>query len=421
MADYLYGTDRDRQRALEAFGRSWDAASEPEYIPLSERAMAFENRPDTAQNRVEDFLYNTFGRVMSPRGAMGATNAGMGAIDLAVGDLPYALADGRYGDAAGSLATDVAINALGLKALQAGGKIAGPAARRIFNGIDSPAKYSEGYSIGDDLAPRDGSLYEPIPNKPSAFRVPGQVTPEDKSSWPRFDARPINEVELTADQYMRRNGLSGSGVTRSFSPFDEDRARRIAQEFEAMQHNPGDPRVRKSYDAMIEETIAQLKAIEDMGIDIQFNKNGFDPYAATPAMAYEDLVKNGRISVFPTDDGFGTLSEIDDNPLLKRVGRVGDLQNATANDAFRAVHDIFGHLGPGNPMFRGPGEERAWEKHARMYSPEARPAMTTETRGQNSWVNYGPFAERNARSDGANTVYADQKVGLMQPWTWELP
>jgi hypothetical protein len=133
MADYLYGTDRDRQRALEAFERSWGAASEPEYIPLSERAMAFENRPDTAQNRVEDFLYNTFGRVMSPRGAMGATNAGMGAIDLAVGDLPYALADGRYGDAAGSLATDVALNALGLKALQAGGKIAGPAARKIFN------------------------------------------------------------------------------------------------------------------------------------------------------------------------------------------------------------------------------------------------------------------------------------------------
>ena len=59
------------------------------------------------------------------------------------------------------------------------------------------------------------------------------------------------------------------------------------------------------------------------------------------------------------------------------------------NDLFRFVHDFFGHTERGNGF--GPvGEENAWDVHARMYTPKARRAMTTETRGQNSWVNFGP-------------------------------
>jgi hypothetical protein len=104
---------------------------------------------------------------------------------------------------------------------------------------------------------------------------------------------------------------------------------------------------------------------------------------------------------------------------LARVGRIGDKPDAVANDAFRAVHDAFGHFGPGNPFFRAPGEERAWAEHSRMYSPDARGAMTSETRGQNSWLNFGPFAERNRTALGADTVFADQKTGLLDPWAWE--
>ena len=62
------------------------------------------------------------------------------------------------------------------------------------------------------------------------------------------------------------------------------------------------------------------------------------------------------------------------------------------NDLFRVVHDYFGHLKHGYG-FRAAGEDNAWRAHAAMYSPEARPAMTSETRGQNSWVNYGPHGE----------------------------
>ena len=60
-------------------------------------------------------------------------------------------------------------------------------------------------------------------------------------------------------------------------------------------------------------------------------------------------------------------------------------------DKFRAVHDYFGHIKDGNG-FRAGGEENAWRSHAAMYSPLARRAMTTETRGGTT---YSPRARRS--------------------------
>ena len=105
--------------------------------------------------------------------------------------------------------------------------------------------------------------------------------------------------------------------------------------------------------------------------------------------------------------------------MLQRVGKIGDKEDAVANDAFRAVHDIFGHFGSGNPFFRHKGEERAFLEHSRMYSPEARGAMASETRGQNSWLNFGPHGEANRTANTLDTVFADQKTGLMPRWASE--
>jgi hypothetical protein len=77
----------------------------------------------------------------------------------------------------------------------------------------------------------------------------------------------------------------------------------------------------------------------------------------------------------------------------------------------------YGHFAYGNPFFRAPGEERAWALHSGMYSPEARRAMTSETRGQNSWLNYGPHGEANRTASTPDTIFADQKTGLMPEWT----
>ena len=55
-----------------------------------------------------------------------------------------------------------------------------------------------------------------------------------------------------------------------------------------------------------------------------------------------------------------------------------------------------------------------------MYSPAAKRAMTSETRGQNSWLNFGPYAEQNRTALGADTgFFADQKAGLMPEWATE--
>jgi hypothetical protein len=100
------------------------------------------------------------------------------------------------------------------------------------------------------------------------------------------------------------------------------------------------------------------------------------------------------------------------NPLLAPTDIKVNGKTLLANDVFRAVHDYFGHVMNG-VGFRADGEENAWRSHAAMYSDEARKAMTTETRGQNSWLNWGPHGEENRTAKTEDTVFADQKTGLL--------
>jgi hypothetical protein len=270
------------------------------------------------------------------------------------------------------------------------------------------------YNIGDRLAlPLD---YRSIPGKPSVVGIPDMGA---------FEARPINPIEQAAREYMAARGMDTTPLA-AYPRQDPARGRLIAAAYENMADDPANPAVRRAYDAMVQETIDQYRGLKDRGIEFKFLQEGMsDPYARSPAMGYRDLVENGRLWVFPTDFGYGSQTgsaffDATKNPLLQKVGRIGDKNDAVANDAFRAVHDAYGHFGPGNPFFRAPGEERAWVEHSRMYSPEARGAMTSETRGQNSWLNFGPFAEHNKTALGADTKFAEQKIGLLDPWAWEL-
>lgn len=219
--------------------------------------------------------------------------------------------------------------------------------------------------------------------------------------------------------YARKRGIEHNPF-QAHEPLNPDRATAIAGEYDRMKHAPDDPAVKRSYDAMAQETLDQYRQLKDAGLEFTFNKDGVDPYAASPALGYKDLKDNGRLSIFPTDAGFGSSAfDPKQNPLLAQSGFKFGGQPAMVNDVFRAVHDAYGHFGTGNAFFRAPGEERAWANHSKMYSPDAQGAMTSETRGQNSWVNYGPHGEANRKASGADTVYADQKTGLMPEWTWD--
>jgi hypothetical protein len=221
-----------------------------------------------------------------------------------------------------------------------------------------------------------------------------------------------------AKRYTERNGRVYEPLTE-YAPINEDVARKIAAEFEIMEHRPDDPEVMAAYDAMIEETKDQYRDILNSGLKVQFIK-GEDPYG-NPRNVILDVVNNNHMWVFSTVDGFGSDADLDvsDNPLLQATEfETADGDPMLANDVFRVVHDYFGHIKNG-VGFRARGEENAWQAHAAMYSPLARRAMTTETRGQNSYVNFGPNRDFNLTANGADTVYADQKVGLLPLWVSE--
>lgn len=97
------------------------------------------------------------------------------------------------------------------------------------------------------------------------------------------------------------------------------------------------------------------------------------------------------------------LHDIRDHERL-RVWSTGECGNPhpwlsnSDNDAFRGVHDAFGHAAH-DVGFDGDGEEGAWLAHAHLYSPFARRALASETRGQQSAMQYllgGRFPEQKA-------------------------
>ena len=237
---------------------------------------------------------------------------------------------------------------------------------------------------------------------------------------------PIPEIVSVAEQYAAQKGLPYQRQP-SYVEVDETRAKRIADAFEAMKHDPKNPAVAEAYRDLIKQTRDQYDALVNSGYNFTFFDSATDPYGGNPWNAMRDLRDNKRMAVYGTYDGYGTAgitdTELENNPLLEDTGLRWPDQNGvermvTANDLFRAVHDAFGH-GLEGSGFRARGEENAWQAHARLFTGPALAALTTETRGQNSWLNYGPYGEKNRTARVEDTVFAEQKIGLLPNWTWQ--
>jgi hypothetical protein len=191
---------------------------------------------------------------------------------------------------------------------------------------------------------------------------------------------------------------------------------KIADAYSALQHSPDNPAVQKAYNALINETVQQYKDMQNEGLKISKIKEGMqNPYPTSKALI-EDVAKNKHLWYYPTEIGYGASGMGDlKHPMLRATDVLdNDGKPMLANDVFRAVHDYQGHYKGGN-KFGALGEEKAYQQHRRTFSPEATKALTTETRGQNSWVNYGPYGEAN-RTNPASTVYAEQKAALLPDW-----
>lgn len=228
-------------------------------------------------------------------------------------------------------------------------------------------------------------------------------------------------IRQIARDYMASTGMPYNPPTK-YAKVDPKRASRIAAAYDDMKDDASDPLTKASYDAMIKETMAQYHAAKNAGFKAEFwnPETDEDPYKASPRLATEDVRNNHHMWVYPTRSGYGsdgpiTAKELAENPLLQDSGETWNGQPVTVNDIFRAVHDYYGHAKEG-VGFRGDGEENAWRSHASMYSPLARMAMTSETRGQNSWLNYGVHGDKNRNARTEDTIFAPQKIGILPHW-----
>jgi hypothetical protein len=230
------------------------------------------------------------------------------------------------------------------------------------------------------------------------------------------EAAGVPKVKETARAYAKLKNILGVTDDVAPTPVKTERAKKIAQAYEDMKHDPTNPDVQKAYKALIDETAEQYKHIKQSGLKTtKITPDMKNPYANSEAML-QDIEQNNHMYYYPTEQGFGSgAAGVPDHPLLQSVEIDGE--QVPANDLFRIVHDYYGHAKEGY-KFGAKGEEAAWRQHKQMYSPEAQKALTTETRGQNSWVNYGPHGEAN-RANPANTKYAEQKAGLLPEWAYD--
>lgn len=157
-----------------------------------------------------------------------------------------------------------------------------------------------------------------------------------------------------------------------------DNTRNIGRAYHALPEH--DPKAVPHYEALRQEIHQQYHHLtNNMGINVQFQDE--DPYKNSKEMM-EDVNNNKTLKVLKTA-GTGSHPYFSDEE----------------NDKFRAIHDAFGHAATGRG-FDKHGEEAAFTAHSKMFSPMARKAMATETRGQNHFYNL-------------NGKFAQQKVALL--------
>jgi hypothetical protein len=242
----------------------------------------------------------------------------------------------------------------------------------------------------------------------------GYYSPEQQVAA-SFDKVPVKvrkgPVAEAADSFNAEHGRPPVEHKIVSAP---EHAKAIADEYEHMAHDPNNPAVQRAYGAMKNDIDEQWDyATKKMGITMEPWTGEGQPYKNSKEMTAD--VKNNKHLYFFTGGDMPV-----DHPLAEDAG-----EGLNYNDKLRAVHDLFGHAANDN-QFGPQGEERAWQEHRQMFSPEAIPAVTTETRGQNSWVNFGPHlrdAEGNIPGKGepgaippAKRPFAEQKAGLLPEW-----
>lgn len=208
-----------------------------------------------------------------------------------------------------------------------------------------------------------------------------------------------------------------------FAPVTDELGMLVADLFDAIRHEPGNPFVEASYRQYVREVTEQYEfAVARLGLRIEPWPHASEPYRDSRQMI-EDVRRHRHLYFLATHRRWGEAGTGHaDHPVLAPTGIVVDGVELLANDVFRVVHDVFGHAADGH-QFGPVGEEKAWLAHYGMFSPLARPALAAETRGQTCWMYFGSHLRT---ASGAligkgepgwvpvpERPFADQKAGLL--------
>lgn len=190
---------------------------------------------------------------------------------------------------------------------------------------------------------------------------------------------PVAAATQGAARYTEQAGLGTHNIAGlEHTQASPQRGFAVQRAYKEAQAAPTEaPGIRDSYGAMQQHVDQQYKFMsaprEQGGMGLQHEVTEHDPYPTSEDMAKD--VQQGKIKTMSTatTGGHEFFSNED-------------------NDKFRAVHDVFGHAAIGRGFSRH-GEEAAFLSHRQMFPKEAHPALASETRGQNSFLNYGATSE----------------------------
>lgn len=212
--------------------------------------------------------------------------------------------------------------------------------------------------------------------QPSYLEQPcGPVCQHVYAPLPRLSARVPEWLEAGLTR------LTATGQrSEPFAPADRvvscpGRERLIAAAY--MRGPVSNPAAEPAYRVLAAETFIQFdwltRPARRGGLGVEVTMSDINPYPTADEMM-ADLAADRKLRVFRT------AAAGNPHPFLPDDD----------NDMFRAVHDVFGHAAACRGFDRH-GEEAAWLEHCRLYSPAARQALTTETRGQSSvlFTRYG--------------------------------
>jgi hypothetical protein len=214
--------------------------------------------------------------------------------------------------------------------------------------------------------------------------------------------QPNEALRKLSDEYNAQSGQNPIEHGHYVS-VDESLAQRIAKAYDAMPEVDRSPETIRAYEALAKEVGDQWDfAVNNLGVTFEPWTTEGQPYANSREMV-KDVRDNNHLYFFQGGDPHPFLGEVDPETGFN------------ANDKLRAVHDLFGHASE-DYQFGPRGEENAWLKHSQMFSPEAQRALSTETRGPNSWVNFGDHNYENGvnkNTPAKDRPFATQKMALL--------